>query len=85
MRYNHLVTRYRYVSASKTLKLRGTPKAHEYQGQVATFGWPRGKPGGYGENVMRFEPRRQEMDNPDPSFPRRKKEQRLDGGRSEKA
>jgi hypothetical protein len=53
----------------------------------AMIPWPRGKPEGYGENVMRFESSRgwQGMDNPDPSFPRRKKEQRLDGGRSTKA
>jgi len=40
----------------ETLKLRETPKAHEYQGRIVIFYWPRVMPKGYGENVMRFEP-----------------------------
>jgi hypothetical protein len=41
----------------ETLKLRETPKAHEYQAQIVMFAWPGVMPKGYGENVMRYEPK----------------------------
>ena len=56
------------ITECETPKLRETPKAHEYQAGSVTIPWPRGKPEGYGENVMRYEPIWQVMDNPDPSF-----------------